>query len=527
MKIPWRKIVAIMLLIGSTARAEVVINEVLSNEPGSQTSLEWFELYNASSASVNLSLYSFNTGGAGITLNGSLPAHAYLVVCRDSARFKQEWTVTCPLLQRSFALTNDSGTITLLRVAEPVSVFTWNQSGEDGTSWERVEPDSAEIRASLDPSGSTPGRLNSHTRVSHDLAVDSVEASVADGLTIMTFRVVNRGLMATSQETLSLYHSDTTAPDSLGTLADSAVIGALVSGSSVQVTIEREFAGDVYVALAAKVADDDRNSNNRIDFVAPGASYPPLILSECLPNPSGALSSEWVELKNVSAETIDLRGWLLGDSSRLVSVTGASVLVPPDSYVVIVQDEPAFRSYYEEFGGIVRQSAEWPTLNNDGDRVRLVDSFALEADRFAYNAVFDDNHTWSRGETVERHDDWGKSEDVGGTPGQRNRVRFSSEGENDLILTITPQIISPDGDGIDDSALIAIQAPEASAYTLKLYDSEGRLVRSFEDDSPDLSEKYVWRGDNSGGERQPIGIYIVYFEASGVESIKKTVVVAR
>jgi hypothetical protein len=144
-----------------------------------------------------------------------------------------------------------------------------------------------------------------------------------------------------------------------------------------------------------------------------------------------------------------------------------------------------------------------------------------------YDAVFEDNHTWSRGETVERQNEWGKSEDVGGTPGRQNRVRFSSEGENDLSLTITPQIISPDGDGIDDSAVIVIQAPEASAYTLRLYDSDGRLVKSFEDDSPDLSERYVWRGDNSGGERQPIGIYVVYFEASGVQSIKKTVVVAR
>jgi hypothetical protein len=308
---------------------------------------------------------------------------------------------------------------------------------------------------------------------------------------------------------------------------DSARVGVLSAESSTQIVIEHELVDNIYKALAAVLPADDRISNNRIDFVAPGALYPPLILSECLPNPSGGLTSEWVELKNVSAEPIDLRGWMLGDSGRLVSITSSSLLVPPDSYVVIVQDELVFRGFYEAFTGIACQSAEWPTLNNDGDIVRLVDSFTLEADRFVYDAVFEDNHTWSRGETVERQNEWGKSEDVGGTPGRQNRVRFSSEGENDLSLTITPQIISPDGDGIDDSAVIVIQAPEASAYTLRLYDSDGRLVKSFEDDSPDLSERYVWRGDNSGGERQPIGIYVVYFEASGVQSIKKTVVVAR
>ena len=42
----------------SLTRAELIVNEVLVNEPGSQSTLEWFELYNNSTEPIlSLALY--------------------------------------------------------------------------------------------------------------------------------------------------------------------------------------------------------------------------------------------------------------------------------------------------------------------------------------------------------------------------------------------------------------------------------------------------------------------------------------
>ena len=121
---------------------------------------------------------------------------------------------------------------------------------------------------------------------------------------------------------------------------------------------------------------------------------------------------------------------------------------------------------------------------------------------------------------------WGRSTEPGGTPGEMNLVRFLQDASA-LSITVTPRIIRPDGDGIDNEALIVVTAPAAPSYTIRLYDRRGRSVRTFEDRSPDLASEYRWDGRSDGGRRLPLGIYILYVEATGVESRKQTIVIGR
>ncbi|MCP4685587.1 MAG: hypothetical protein GY867_09070, partial [bacterium] len=151
------------------------------------------------------------------------------------------------------------------------------------------------------------------------------------------------------------------------------------------------------------------------------------------------------------------------------------------------------------------------------------------ADRFSYSEIFEDNHTWARAESGDRAGDWGRSYDAGGTPGETNRVQFATDDKSGLGIEVNPRVISPDGDGRDDEAVLLLSRPEADSYTLKIYDKMGRLVKTFEDDlvASHYTDEYTWDGTNSSHERLPIGIYIIYFEASGIESLKTTVVIAR
>ena len=524
------------------ASADLVVNEVLSNEPGGETSLEWIELYNNSADSVNLmfnqlKVYSA-TDSAVFLPGGTIHAQEYFVLCRDTLRFEERWGDSSgvwgdvaeedyPLGQLPFHLINTWGRVAVFRLTALQSELIWTGSGTDGYSWERYHALSDAVAQSVDPSGATPGAMNSISPLPRDLALEDVLPSSDDGLTLLGFRIANRGLTTVTDAILELYEFDSLAGDSLGDVIAGEVVGEVDSGLTVILVGQYQLPGN-YVRLIGNlvVPNDDRTNNNRLLFTAPGEAYPPVILSEFLANPDPTSGSEWVELKNVSDSTFDLSDWQLGDSSGLVALTTVPLILPGE-YLVVAQDSASFRGQYPQFLGTCCQPPSWREFNNGSDSVRLFDSFGIQADRFYYSDTYDNNHTWSRGESGEYEGRWGRSEDSGGTPGEANRVRFAPDGTQSLQISIEPQIISPDGDGRDDSTVIRIQVSLAQSYLLRVYDCRGRLVRTLEEDVTDLRQEYVWRGEDDSGTRLPIGIYVLYFEAVGVESTRKTIVVAR
>ena len=541
MRVPAILISVLFLAVGP-ATAEVVVNEVLANEPGGETSLEWIELFNDGSGTANLEFYYLKIypSGDSLGLPLTLGPQEYLVVCRNATRFEQHWgdssgvwrdspNENYAIYEKSFQLTNDGGRVQLVReVSQTTSEISWSQPGLDGYSWERVHPALDSVGQSIDPTGSTPGRMNSITPLPVDLALDEVTAGSDSRLTELTFRIVNTGLTTVSNPILELYEFDAGSPDSLGSLIAGESVGPVDSGYTVLLVGRYSLTG-YYQKLVANllIIDDGRPANNKKTFVAPGDKYPPVVLNEFLCNPTPTSGTEWVELKNTSDTIINLAGWFLGDSLGLAVIATTELLIRPQEYLVLADDSALFKSAYPLFTGTLHQPPAWRSLSNSSDSVRLVDIYGIEADRFYYSHAYDSNHTWARSESTENSGRWGRSEDAGGTPGDTNRVRFAPEGSTTLSVSIEPRIISPDGDGRDDSAIIKIQVSRADSYSLKIYDSQGRLVRTIEDEVPDLKEQYVWRGDTDGGQRLPIGIYILYVEASGVESAKKTIVVAR
>jgi hypothetical protein len=543
MKLVTRFVVLIfwLLVLSSAANSAVVVNEVMSNEPGGYTTLEWIELYNNSTSSVDLSFYLLHVGATQILLGGTMAAQSYMIVCRrlyssgTTPGFEEYWGNNTgvwgdspleqyPVTEASFSLTNSAGNVQLFRAGLLESELAWTEAGADGVSWERGGAHGEIIGQSVDPSGSTPGRLNSLTPLPNDLALDSVDVSADNGEAIMTFLIKNIGLTTQTGRVFTVYrtnpldtsdHSDIVFEDSLPP-ADTGIVTVIRRTLS--------FPG-AYDYLGATVDSDDRNYNNGRRFTAPGSEFPPVVLSEIMAHTSGALTGEWIEVKNRYDSAISLDDWMIGDRSSFDSIAPPAVLAA-GQYLVLAQDSTAFRQYYTAFTGELLQITHWPLLNNTGDTVRLLDRFGLMADSFRYIRTYDSNYTWSRGEDPGRTNDWGRSVEPGGTPGERNDVVFEPDA-NELTMTITPNVFSPNGDGIDEVARIYVNAPSASAYNLRIFDRLGREVRTLVKDQVYLRDFYEWDGRTAGGDRLPVGIYIVYFEASGVQSIKKTVVIAR
>lgn len=540
-------ILALLVLVASfDADARVVVNEVMANEPGSATSLEWFEIYNDSSQAVSLATYTVVAGTQVGPFGITIQSREYVVFCRklfsdqSSPGFEGVFGNNSGVwgdspyedfrqpIVTSFSLRNDTGSVALYLGGvggSLVSALRWTDAGADGTSWERVEVAGTAIEQSLDFKGGSPGFLNSVTPVAIDLSLDSVLLSSSEGVTGFGYKVRNRGSFPVSDGRLTLYYFNPDDPfDGTQTIKTLAV-PPLAKDSFVVVEDELIF-DNLYVHLGAMLGNDYRWRNNRRDFVAPAEDYPPVQLSEVLPNPVGQLTSEWVELKNRSVDAVDLTGWMIGDAVGLHEITVPSLRIAPDSFAVLVQDSTAFLAYYTQYRGTVRRPAGWPVLNNTADVVMLIDTFGIVADRFEYDRVYQDNFTWSRSEQFGTDGEWGRSEFAGGSPGDKNSVVLLPENAATHV-SADPQVFSPDGDGFEDISTLSVIASEADGYVLKIYDRQGRVVKTFLDGEQYLRSEYQWDGRSDDGDRLPIGIYIVYFEVSGLESVKSTVVIAR
>ncbi|MBI2505253.1 MAG: gliding motility-associated C-terminal domain-containing protein [Candidatus Latescibacteria bacterium] len=99
------------------------------------------------------------------------------------------------------------------------------------------------------------------------------------------------------------------------------------------------------------------------------------------------------------------------------------------------------------------------------------------------------------------------------------RVLTSAESTRDLLpaFAITPQVISPNQDGVNDQTSISytlVQLVRPIEVKVSIYDLAGRSVRRLFSEA-EGSGSYDWRWDGRGDDQKllPVGIYLVRLEA--------------
>jgi hypothetical protein len=162
---------------------QVRLSEVLYNEPGARTRLEWIEIYNPEEIAIPLSNYCLviNSDTVNLPQDIRIPGGSYLVICRqllsddDSDSFEGHWGDSSgywgdyalenySAIDCDFALPNSAGAIFLIDInGAYADSFEWNSEGFDGTSFERdnLHPLSNIWNQSSSTGGSTPGYANS------------------------------------------------------------------------------------------------------------------------------------------------------------------------------------------------------------------------------------------------------------------------------------------------------------------------------------------------------------------------------
>ncbi len=417
----------LFIALYNSAQGTVVINEIMANEPGSETALEWIELHNTGVEAVKLSDCLIIEGGDTTRFPAGtiMAAGAFAVLSRRPmadpglTSFESIWgngsgiwgdapNENYLLLTAKISLRNTCDTITLLiSSAGYRETVIWSISQPDGATLERINPfkpanaDNFGVCKAL--SGSTPGRVNSLMPPDNNLALvtestDITAPSDTSQPIILSVTVANRGLKESQPAILlSYFDRDFTGELSSNDVVDSIALPAILPDSVVDLTREyRESSGRKRLILQLP-ADADSTDNILSFEFGFGRFFRELVVNEFVPNPDDQLDCEWIELKNVAAYPVGLKGFAVGDVSRRYAID-ADLAVLPSQRVIVCEDTAAFINYFGSIGCAVVQPENWHRLDNLGNIVIVENDLQALSDSVQYSGSPEVGFSWERDE---------------------------------------------------------------------------------------------------------------------------------
>jgi hypothetical protein len=545
-------------------RYDVVIDEIMA-DPAPQVGLpnsEWIELKNTSPSNINLSGWRIvkSTSQSGPLPNFILQPDSFVIVCTGSAVaamsvFGQTISVT------SFPSLNNDGDLVYLSSNENKVISAVNYTNawyqnelkkQGGWTLEMVDTKNPctgfnNWKASTDVNGGTPGKRN------------SVEAVNTDDAAPKLLRA-----FATDSVTLSLIFDEALDSGKASSITNYAIndgIGQPLTATPASPVFDRVYLvlatpllrGKAYTVTATGVTDCVGNEITVQNIAKVGltsiADSLNVVINEILFNPS-ADGVDYVEIYNRSTNIIDLKQLFIanrnttGGISSIQQLSSESILIFPGDFILLTEDPSAVqRKYLTMNPNAFIQLASMPSFPDDEGNVIILNLQGRIIDEVAYSDKWH-FQLLSNTESVslERIDYNAPSVQTNfhsaatsagyGTPGYKNsqyRIDEQVQGE----VTVTPEIFSPDNDGINDFATINYNFPQPGYVTnITIFDASGRPVRYLQRNA--LSgAKGIYRWDGLGEKRQKLtqGIYIVFTEifntAGKKKQFKKTIVLAR
>jgi len=422
-------------------KSSLLINEFMYAPESGES--EYVELYNNSEEDINLQYWQIGdqSGSDVITENELiLKSHNYLAVAEDSAYFDQ-WSEERALLLAPLPSLNNSGDS--IKIIDPSQLvidslyYTSSWGNKRGVSLEKTDPEAASNSTinweqSIHELGGTPGFVNSVNLKDFDLAIvaDStgipVEKIFSGDTVDFIYTIKNIGKENSKEFKISIYKSPS---DTLFIEPDTTIdYLSLEKGLSFMDTVQISFTdpGLHYIKTEIQYAEDENVENNGdIKMIAVGFPNKSMVINEIMYDPETG-KPEWFEVANISGKPINAKNWLFRDSQNTIHIaTEQSIEIPADSFAVISN---ADMSLYENFSGILLQSATFPTLNNSGDSLILLDPVGNYIDSLEFSSEWGN----SKGVSLERKSteqesnsfiNWSLSKnEKGSTPGFTNSI---------------------------------------------------------------------------------------------------------
>jgi len=541
---------------------DVVIDEIMA-DPSPQVALpdaEWIELKNTSSFPINLRGWKLSDlrGQTGLMPDFILQSDSFVVVCTGSAvsalsSFGKVISVTnFPSLDNEgdlISLISSSGKT--IHSVKYTSAWYQNELKKDG-GWSLEMIDTRNPcsginnwKSSTGISGGTPGKKNSIDGVNLDETAPKLLRAFAKANDTITL-VFNEPLDSLKAAAVNNYLVD-------NGISIKEAISVPPIFDKVNVVLNNPIdSGTIYTITANNVTDCKGNSISSGSAARFGMPAQPgnldIVINEILynPKPEGV---DYVELYNRSQKIIDVNHIYIANRdgnviSNIQQAATESILLFPGDFMVLTSDVPAVKNQYittnpDAFVTV----SNMPSFPDDGGDVIILNAQGDIIDEVNYS------DKWqfplvsnTEGVSLERIDYNSTSVQSNfhsaatssgyGTPGYKNSQYRIDENVPGTIK-VSPDIFSPDNDGIDDFATIDYNFP-APGYiaNITIFDASGRRIRYLEQNALcGIKGYYRWDGLDDKNRKLPQGIYVIYTEifntAGKKKQFKNSIVLAR
>lgn len=546
---------------------DVVINELMPDPnpvvgvpPNALPEREYLELYNRTALPIDLADWNLIAGSS----NEILPSYilapdSFVVITKDDG--VSEFPAALPILgldMSSVALTNGGTTVSLLSpqgtVISTVSYtdewYNDPNRSDGGWSIEQIDADNLcggidNWRASVDPSGGTPGRRNSVAGVNPDTTAPQLLRAALTGDSTVLIVFSERIAAGPLADPLN-YRIDpplTIAAVEIPLAGDQAIL-ELAEPVAPEV-IYRLWLDSVLLDCSGNVLERDT-----LRFGIPAEPEAgDILFNELLFNPPSG-GSDFVELRNMSDKVFDLSRLQLGNVEAglpvdLELISEESFLFYPGDYLALTEDRAFLNSNYDlQVPEQVIEINDLPSMSDDEGSIVLVTLGLNEIDRLLYDEDWHlatleevDGISLERLSTdrpTQEAQNWTSAAALAGyaTPGYENSQRFRPEFSSSL--SPDPKVFSPNQDGYNDQTRIAFRFPDPNnVVNLRVYSAGGTLLRELVRNENVAQEGYfVWDGTDENGNLLARGVYILlmeYYQLDGgkTEVLKETVILSR
>ncbi len=516
----------------------IVINEIMYAPAGGEP--EWIEIYNRTSAVVNIKDWSINdilTTATSVTIeeNVFIEPNSYLVLSRSSEIINFHRLIPSEVYVLALPSLNNDVDGVVLKDSRGIEIdsilYTSEWGGINGHSLERVSVDAnsnlqTNWGSSLDIEQSTPGRINSITPKQFDLSVAEMSFNprfpVPGDEVYVSAIVRNNGSSSANNFNVEFY-IDTDSNNIVDQLLSREVSLALASGDSANVSSTLPIENintKILAAVRIVFTEDEDTLNNYFEkSVEPGFPAKIVLVNEVMYNPADS-EPEWIEVVNVSNDDINIKNWSVSDVLTTPTkdfITNKDVILQPNEYLVIAKDT-SFNSAHPEVTAKVLFS-NFGTLGNTSDGIIIYDFRDGIIDSLFYRSLWGGR----KGFSLERisleketnnSTNWTTSLNPNGsTPGEPNSIGNVPDYErNDLV--INEIMFDPDTDNSEFVEFLNISGESLSVGGWRMEDENGNTYK--------LSEIPLQIPDNSYFILAADSLIV--FKYGLIESVLKTIV---
>ena len=519
-------------------KSPIIISEIMYKP--SSPNIEWFEIYNRTERNFSLLNWNFrdtDDDWNSIETDRILPANTYAVISDDTLTIKNYYDENILFFQTDdwpTSLSNTADGIFLTDNYFTILDSTLYSDNETSVpynhSLERINPFeelSDNWGASIDSCGATPGKVNSITPKDFDLCASLFVIEVDGNFITLSGTCTNVGFNDIENAEY-IFFDDSNFNSQYDDVEEIVIQNfSIATEQSEEFIYQTEIIEKNYYHFGFLInANFDLTISNNLIFTSYNSpqNYP-LPINE-IQYTSTEDEPEWIELYNKFSYPIDISGWQLADKNDTLYLWLANPIYQPGEYIIIVaglSDTLEILQVYPYLDSVsVNFAIGLPTLNNDEDILLLRDEYGTVVDSIYYFSDWGEipeNSLERVNPTINSNnpDNWESSINPhGATPGIQNSI-FIEEINQKISLSITPNPVSLKE---KKSVLIEYNLPEAlSKVNVRIFDLKGRMICWLSDQEWIGSKgTIIWNCKDDNGQIVPIGIYIIYLEATGKQS---------